>query len=78
MFGARGEVDPIRHLIGTAAGWGGKPEAAAVYVLVVPKKNDGKTVHRLSVKDVPVDGFWSISLYNEKVFSKRTPRTSTQ
>jgi hypothetical protein len=31
---------------------------------VTPKRNDGKTVHRLNVRDVPVDGFWSISLYN--------------
>jgi hypothetical protein len=27
-------------------------------------KNDGKTVYRLNVKNVPVDGFWSISVYN--------------
>jgi hypothetical protein len=32
---------------------------------VTPYKNDGKIVHRLTVKgEVPVDGFWSISLYN--------------
>ena len=27
-------------------------------------KNDGTTIYKLNVKDVPVDGFWSISLYN--------------
>ena len=26
--------------------------------------NDGTTVHRLTVRDVPVDGFWSISVYD--------------
>jgi hypothetical protein len=31
---------------------------------VTPQKNDGVTTYRLSVKDVPVDGFWSISVYN--------------
>jgi hypothetical protein len=31
---------------------------------VTPEKNDGKTVYRLTVKDVPFDGFWSISVYN--------------
>jgi hypothetical protein len=31
----------------------------------VPSKNDGETVYKLTVKDVPVDGFWSISLYNK-------------
>jgi hypothetical protein len=30
----------------------------------VPDKNDGKTIHKLTVKgEVPVDGFWSISVY---------------
>jgi len=64
MFGAKGEVDPIAHLIGTAIGWGGNPKSAAVYLGVYPKVNDGKTVQKLTVKDVPVDGFWSISVYN--------------
>jgi hypothetical protein len=31
---------------------------------VTPPQNDGKTGYRLTVKDVPVDGFWSISVYN--------------
>jgi hypothetical protein len=26
--------------------------------------NDGATVHQLMVRDVPVDGFWSISVYD--------------
>ena len=29
MFGAKDEVDPIRHFIGTAGGWGGLPESEA-------------------------------------------------
>lgn len=66
MFGPKGKVDPVRHLIGTASGWGGNPEKDATYVTVTPPKNDGKTVYRLTVKDVPVDGFWSVSVYNEK------------
>jgi hypothetical protein len=53
------------HFIVTAAGWGGNPEAAAVYINVYPKANDGKTVHKLTVKDAPVDGFWSISVYDK-------------
>lgn len=64
MFGQKDEVDPISFLIGSAAGWGGNPPKAAVYAGVYPKASDGKTVHRLTVKDVPVDGFWSISVYN--------------
>jgi para-nitrobenzyl esterase len=71
MFGTRNEVDPVAHLIGTAIGWGGNPRYAAVYASAYPKENDGKTVHKLTVKDVPVDGFWSISLYNAKGFFER-------
>jgi hypothetical protein len=63
-FGARDQVDPVRHLIGTAFAFGGNPEKDALYLNVTPNRNDGKTVHRLTVKDVPVDAFWSISVYN--------------
>jgi hypothetical protein len=64
MFGPRGRVDPVRRLIGSAAAWGGNPEEDAVYLNITPAHNDGKTVYKLDVKDVPVDGFWSISVYD--------------
>ncbi len=64
MFGPRGAVDPVRRLIGAGAAWGGIPEKDALYLNVTPARNDGRTVHRLTVKDVPVDGFWSISVYD--------------
>lgn len=64
MFGARDAVDPVRHLIGTAMAWGGNPEHDARYLYVTPDRNDGRTVYRLTVSDVPVDGFWSISVYD--------------
>ena len=70
-FGQRGEVDPIHHLIGTAAGWGGNPDRDATYLNVTPQKNDGKTVYRLSVRNVPVDGFWSISVYNAEGYFQK-------
>lgn len=63
-FGPRGTVDPVRFLIASASAWGGNPDKDALYLNFTPAKNDGKTVYRLSVKDVPVDGFWSISVYN--------------
>jgi hypothetical protein len=66
MFGKKGEVNPVRHLIGSASAWGGNPETEALYLNVVPSKNDGETVYKLNVKDVPVDGFWSSSLYNKE------------
>jgi len=68
MFGPRNEVDPVRHLIGSALLWGGSPERDAIYLNVTPAANDGATVHRLKVRDVPVDGFWSITVYNARGF----------
>ena len=64
-FGTREDTDPVRHLIGAANAWGGNPEKDALYLTVVPPKNDGTTVHRLTVGAVPVDGFWSVTVYNE-------------
>ena len=74
MFGRKGEVDPVQHLIGTAAGWGGNPPTAALYAGAEPEQNDGKTVYRLTVKDVPVDGFWSISVYNKDGYFEKNAR----
>lgn len=65
-FGTKGEVDPVRHLVASAAAWGGNPDKDATYLNITPAKNDGETVYKLVVKDVPVDAFWSISVYNAK------------
>lgn len=63
MFGRREDVDPVRHLIGTASGWGGLPESEAFYLMVDPGLPVGE--YSLDVGDVPVDAFWSISVYNQ-------------
>ncbi|PMU08619.1 MULTISPECIES: DUF1214 domain-containing protein [unclassified Pseudomonas] len=64
MFGSRSEVQPVRHLIGAAMAWGGNPSRDALYLNRTVPKNDGQTVYRLKVGKVPVDGFWSITVYN--------------
>ena len=70
-FGNKGEVDPLDFVIGAAIGWGGNPRSAADYQSFYPTQNDGKTTYRLTVKDVPVDGFWSVSLYNAKGYFEK-------
>jgi len=72
-FGKKGEVDPVKRLMGAAAGWGGNPDKDATYLGVTPARNDGTTVHRVTVKDVPVDAFWSISVYNEQGYYEKNP-----
>ena len=74
FFGEKDKIDPIYHLFGTAFGWGGNPKEAATYVNFVPEKNDGKTAYTLTVKDVPVDAFWSAIVYNKESFFVKNDR----
>jgi len=74
MFGANElQVDPVKHLIGSAMLWGGNPEKDALYLPITPAKNDGSTVYRLTVRDVPVDGFWSLTVYNDEGYLQPNP-----
>ena len=63
-FGRKEEVRPVDHLVGAAAGWGGLPRSAAMYILDSVDENDGKAPYAVTVRDVPVDAFWSITVYN--------------
>jgi hypothetical protein len=71
-FGTRDEVNPVRHLVATAAGWGGLPDREARYLSVDPGGVSGDFM--LTVRDVPVDGFWSISVYNADGFFEKNDR----
>jgi hypothetical protein len=63
MFGTKADVDPVRHLLGTAAGWGGLPSTEATYFGFFPNLPVGRYELRVPA-DVPVDAFWSVSVYN--------------
>ena len=66
-FGTRDETDPIKHLIFTAAGWGGMPLKNTFADLGTVENNDG-TPHVVTARDVPVRAFWSIIVYDADGF----------
>lgn len=69
-FGPKSVVDPIRHFLGAAFGWGGLPEDAAFYLTVEPNRPVGEYMINVPA-DVPVDAFWSISVYNKDGFFEK-------
>ena len=66
MFGIKEDLDPVYWMLGAAFGWGGLPAKDASYMNGLPEMNDGSTPHTLTVKGVPVDAFWSVTLYDDQ------------
>jgi hypothetical protein len=75
-FGPAKDTDPVRHLVCSASAWGGNPEKDALYLNVTPAGNDGAAAYRLHVAEVPVDGFWSVTVYNKDGYFTANPQNA--
>ena len=70
MFGPR--ATSIRSSICSARPPGGaEPANEAIYRVVTAGRHDGRYESRR--KDVPVDGFWSITVYNKSGYFEKNP-----
>lgn len=70
MFGPKGKISLKNRNAGNAFGWGGFTPDQAVYPQYFPTSTEPQT---LTLKDVPVEAFWSITVYDERGF----PQTDT-
>ena len=69
FFGVKCDNSYMEKAMGVAVGWGGMQKDDALYIPTQVEKNDGKTAYTITVpKDVPVDGFWSVTIYNQERF----------
>ena len=65
MFGEKIDTDEVAHLLGVAGGFGGLPENLALYTIEEVEENDGTQEYVLNFRDVPVNAFWSVTVYDE-------------
>jgi len=63
-FGRKDEVTQLEHLVGAISAWAGLPPSAAMYEFDSAPRNDGETFYAVTARDVPVDAFWSVTVYN--------------
>ncbi|SIR87224.1 Protein of unknown function [Haladaptatus litoreus] len=69
-YGDVGQVNPVKFLLASVTPFG-FPASETIFLSRVPAQNDGTTPYELTVKNVPVDGFWSITVYNHNWYLEK-------
>jgi hypothetical protein len=72
-FGSAETTKQVPHLLGAAFGWGGLPSEDAFYLNVNPELPVGSYQIDVPV-DVPVEAFWSVSVYNKDGFFQQNDK----
>ncbi len=68
-YGDVGQVDPVKYFVASPSGWTGVPQPSeALFLQRIPAQNDGQTPYELTVQNVPVDAFWSVTVYNRDLY----------
>ena len=70
-MGKRSEVDSLKHTVATIAGYGLLPPENAMYQAVQLNLSTAKKYKIELPAHVPVNAFWSISMYNAKGFFQK-------
>jgi len=73
--GTKEQVDPIKQLLLSAYGFGTLPETESLLITVEPNLPADKA-YVLTVKDVPVDSFWSLAMYNKEGYFNKNEYNS--
>ncbi len=66
MFGLKEDVNALQFLVGASIGWGGLPRKEAIYFIEKPNLPINR--YKVTIRNSPIDSFWSITIYNKDGF----------
>jgi len=77
MFGKKGEVNELKHMLGVYLGWGGLSVTRAFYESLIVDNNDGNTNYKIDVSNVPINAFWSVIVYDSDGYIINNAKTNS-